>query len=94
MTLQKLAFLTLVKSSNVSFPPSDSYSSEKIGGIQVANTRYSSDGLEKVFKTNLIPIMSSSHKLFLFQLFQSAHIVKNLAKPNLAAAHLSLSLTT
>ena len=94
VTLQKLAYLTLVKSSNLNFPPSDCYSSTKIGGIQMVNMRYSNQGLQQVFKTYFIPIVSSSHKLFIFRLFQSAHIIKNPGKPNLGSAHLSVSLTT
>ena len=42
ITLQKLAFLTLVKSSNAHFPPSSSFSSEKIGNVTLAKMRYSS----------------------------------------------------
>ena len=94
VTLQKLAYLTLVKSSNLNFPPSNCYSSTRVGGIQMANMRYSNQGLQQVFKTNFIPIVSSSHKLFTFRLFQAAHIIKNPGKPNLASAHLSVSLTT
>ena len=50
-SLQKLAFLTLIKSSNSTHPPNGkTFSSETVGGILFANTRYSSEGLEKVFK--------------------------------------------
>ena len=90
---QKLAFLTLVKSSNAHFPPSNSFSSEKIGNVTLAKMRYSSEGLYQVFETNLIPIISSSHKLLVYRLFQRAHIVGNPTKPSLGSAHLSLSLT-
>jgi hypothetical protein len=94
--LQKLAFLTLVKSSNAIFPPkSSSISSELMGGIFVSTTRYSLDGMDKVFKTQLVPLISSADKIFLFRLFQNAHIVRNPAHAHgLGPAHLSVSLTT
>ena len=94
--LQKLAFLTLVKSSNAFFPPkSSSICSELMGGIFVSTTRYSLDGMDKVFKTQLVPLISSADKIFLFRLFQNAHIVRNPAHAHgLGPAHLSVSLTT
>ena len=59
-----------------------------------ANTRYSSEGLEKVFKTHLLPIISSSHKHLLYRIFQNSHIVRNpMHKFGLGPAHLSVSLT-
>ena len=89
-SLQKLVFLTLIKSSNSTHPPKGkTFSSEIIGGILFANTRYSSEGLEKVFKTHLLPIISSSHKHLLYRIFQNSHIVRNpMHKFGLGPSHL------
>jgi hypothetical protein len=94
-SLQKLAFLTLITSSNSTHPPKGkTFSSEIIGGILFAKTRYSSEGLEKVFKTHVLPIISSSHRHLFYRIFQNSHIVRNpMHKFGLGPANLSVSLT-
>jgi hypothetical protein len=94
-SLQKLAFLTLIKSLNSTYPPKGkTFSSETVGEILFANTRYSSEGLEKVLKTHLLPIISSSHKHLLYRIFQNSHIVRNpMHRFGLGPVHLSVSLT-
>jgi hypothetical protein len=89
---QKLAFLTIIKSSNATFKPSGQFASEEIGGIVVATMRYSTEGMNQVF--NQVPIMSSKDKLLLYRLFQLSHIVKVPGpQPSISSAHLSPSLT-
>ena len=91
---QKLAFLTIIKSSNATFKPSGQFASEEIGGIVVATMRYSTEGMNQVFKTNMVPIVSSKDKLLLYRLFQLSHIVKVPGpQPSISSAHLSPSLT-
>ena len=92
----KMAFLTLVKFSNHNFPPnSTGFQHENIAGIFFVKTRYSREGMRKVFQTDLLPLVSGKDRDLLYRAFQNAHVVKNPAQQleNNTTAHLSVSLT-
>jgi hypothetical protein len=94
-TFEKCTFLCLVKASTAQYRPSGTLASEMVGDITLATVRYSKDAMERVFQTKLLPIISSKHKLFLYRLFQTAHIMRTPGPgPNLSSTHLSPSLTS
>ena len=59
----KLAFLTIIKSSNEHYKPqSTKLNLFHISGVQFIITRFSEEGMQKVFGSQLIPYISSHHK--------------------------------
>ena len=96
--LAKLSFLCLEKASNHIFPVSTSTKQDPLsmdlGSIRFALTRYSSDGMDKVLGTHLLPVASSLDKKLLYIVFQHAHTVTNPShKFGLGRAHLPLNIT-
>ena len=76
-----MSFLTLIKHSNQRYPPStSSFAAEEIGGVKFIKTRYSRDGMRKVFKTELLPLISGKDTLLIYRDFQNSHVVKPAAQ--------------
>ena len=70
--MTKLAFLTLVKSSNAIFLPKKALMA---GGVAIHKTRYSIETMTKIFQSKILPIVSSKDRPFLKRLFEHAHIM-------------------
>ena len=79
--MQKLSFLTLVKTSThiylLSKDKKHDPASFDMGGLHFALTRYSLDGMSQVFGTNLLPLISPSDGDLLYRAFIHSHVVGN-----------------
>ena len=74
-TFKKLAFMTVVKSSNSHHvPETTKMKLFTVGGIQFVITRYSQEAMNKVYGGQLVPYIASKHRSLIFRLFQNAHI--------------------
>ena len=70
--MTKLAFLTLVKSSNAIFQPKKA---QMAGGVAIHKTRYSIETMTTIFQSKILPVVSSKDRPFLKRLFEHAHVM-------------------
>ena len=82
----KLGFFTIVKTSNAYHKPSRC---PHIKGLHYHMTKYSDEGMNKVFKSNLLATISSKDKPLLKRIFYESH-VKSVDNKRI---HLPLGLT-
>ena len=77
-TFQKFCFLAMVKYSNKLYAPKpDSLNSFGVSDIHFIDTRYSTEGMQTIFNTNLLSMVSSCDKTLIYRVFQHSH-----SKPN------------
>ena len=88
--IYKLAFLTLVKTSNKIYRPKKG---ANINGVNLLETRYSCETMRKIYGSTIIPIISSNDKLFLKRHFQYCHQNMNYSNRSTTRVHMDLSLT-
>ena len=96
--MQKLSFLTLVKTSTHTYLLSKDKkhdpASFDMGGLHFALTRYSLDAMSQVFGTNLLPLISPSDGDLLYRCFIQSHVVGNPGDiMGVGSAHLPLNIT-
>ena len=93
--LLKFCFLSLMKTSNLEFiPSSTSLHPIEIGGLHMVQTRYSEDGMQAVFESSLLCLISSRDAGLLFKLFCHAHCLPNpIPTQPYRSVHLSVSAT-
>ena len=86
--IHKLAFLTIIKSSNKIHRPKKG---SIVNGISILKTRYTTSAMQQVYGSTVVPIVSSNDKLFLKRHFFYAHTYAR-SDSNLRV-HTDLSLT-
>ena len=96
--MQKLSFLTLVKTSTHIYTLSKDKKHDPpsfdMGGLHFALTRYSLDAMSQVFGTNLLPLISPSDGDLLYRCFLQCHVVGNPGDAmGVGSAHLPLNIT-
>ena len=69
--LIKLGFYCLVKTSNHYFQPKRA---SVMGGVSYHKTRYSEDAMKRIFKSNLLVVISSKDKTLLKILFMASSV--------------------
>ena len=57
--MMKLAFLTLVKTSNAIFKPKKV---EMVGGVGIHKTGYSIETMTEIFQSQILPVVSSKDR--------------------------------
>ena len=92
---KKLSFLSLIQWSNGMYPPaSTKMQLYKIAGVNFVITRYSSQAMQSVYGTLLLPYISGSHVALVFRLFECSHHQHNPAQSsNIGIFHLPLTST-
>jgi hypothetical protein len=92
---KKLSFLSLIQWSNSAYPPaSTKMHLYTIASISFVITRYSSQAMQAVYGTILLPYISSSHVALMFRLFENHHHRHNPANSsNIGIFHLPLTST-
>ena len=84
--LMKLAFLVLVKTSNSIYVPKRG---SNVEGLFIHKTRYSHSAMNKIFKSQILPVISSKDKNLLKRIFELNHNEST----NGRRMHLPLGLT-
>ena len=85
--IHKLAFLTLVKTSNKIYRPKKV---ANINGVNLLETRYSCEAMKTIYGNTIILIISSNNNLFIKRHFHFCHQNMNYSNGRI---HMDLSLT-
>ena len=86
LLMMKLAFLVLVKTSNVIHVPKRG---SNVEGLFIHKTRYSHSAMTKIFQSQILPVISSKDRNLLKKLFELNHVETS----NGRQLHLPLGLT-
>ena len=92
---RKFCFLTVIKWNNSIYKPqTKQLNSYQLHDVHFVLTRYSQEGMQRVFGTLMIPLVSSKHTKLLYRLFQHAHVRRNPTHQHkLGVFHLATGLT-
>ena len=91
----KIAFLTIIKKSNILFPPHPSNQKyQKVSDFYFLKSRYTNEVHMKVFGALLIPLISLKDSMLSSRCFSAAHIVYSATPvPCHSSCHLPLNIT-
>ena len=92
--LLRFGFLTLVKSSQATFPPKTQSKVFKVDNLTLLQTRYDSEAMKAIFGSSFLPVISSTDSMLIKRLFEASHVLFSLEhEDRINQNHLSLNQT-